>query len=371
MHRTAPTWIKSALALLTAAVAAVALAACGSSGDDAATASGGAAGTAATTAGEPAAKVADVVYDGPEADLPTSFPEPDLRPGFRFTIGFPNPSTAVPSLVAQEQGVRDEVARLGGRVIATDAQFSVQKQVSDVEQLLSQRVDAIILSALDPNALTPLLEKARRQGVLVFVNDVPFRADLPFQDGFAAEIFSGTDKSAYDRAKLLAETQPGAKYALVGLGIPAPMLDYKVRQVRYWGDKFGLQYVDRVDARLDTPEAGAEAGTALFAKQRDLDAVFTATDSLSVGVSTAARTSGQDDVKIIGNGGYRPALEGVKRGDLFATYWSSPQELHKQLVWAAYNALTRQHADQPRQVVLSDGKVITRANADSIENPVG
>lgn len=367
MHRTAPRWTKSALALLIAAVAAVALAACGSSDDDAATAAGRPA-AASTTA---AKQVADVVYDGPEADLPTTFPEPEIRAGFRFTVGFPNPSTAVPSLVAQEQGVRAEVARLGGKVIATDAQFSVQKQVSDVEQLLAQRVDAIILSALDPNALTPLLDKARAQGTLVFVNDVPYRADLPFQDGFTAEIFSGTDKSAYDRAKLLAEKQPGAKYALVGLGIPAPMLDYKVRQVRYWGDKFGLKYVDRVDARTDTPEAGAEAGTALFAKQRDLDAVFTATDSLSVGVSTAARTSGQDKVKIIGNGGYRPALEGVKNGDLFATYWSSPQELHRQLVWAAYNALTRQHADQPRQVVLSDGKVITRANADSIENPVG
>ncbi|MBB4662183.1 sugar ABC transporter substrate-binding protein [Conexibacter arvalis] len=370
MHRIAPDWAKRAFALLIAAVAAVALAACGSSDDDAA-ATAAAPATPAAGGGDGAARVADVVYDGPEADLPTSFPEPEIRAGFRFTIGFPNPSTAVPSLVAQEEAVRDEVARLGGRVIATDAQFSVQKQVSDVEQLLAQRVDAIVLSALDPNSLTPLLDKARAQGTLVFVNDVPYRADLPFQEGFAGEIFSGTDKSAYDRAKLLAETQPGATYALIGLGIPAPMLDYKVRQVRYWGDRFGLRYVDRVDARVDTPEAGAEAGTALFAKHRDLDAVFTATDSLSVGVSTAARTSGQDAVKIIGNGGYRPALEGVKRGDLFATYWSSPHELHRQLVWAAYNALTGQHADQPRQVVLSGGRVITRANADSIEDPVG
>lgn len=367
MHRTSPRWAKRALALLIAAFAAAALVACGSSEEKSDSASAG--GT--TTAEANAPSVDDVVYDGPEADLPTTFPKPEKREGFTFTIGFPNPSTAVPSLVAQEEAVREEVARLGGKVIATDAQFSVQKQVSDFEQLLAQRVDAIILSALDPNSLTPLLDKAREQGTLVFVNDVPYRADLPFQEGFAAEIFTGTDISAYERAKLLAEIQPGARYALVGLGIPAPMLDYKVRQVRYWGDKFGLKYVDRVDARVDTPEAGAEAGTALFAKHRDLDAVFTATDSLSVGVATAARTSGQDKVKIIGNGGYRPALEAIRRGDMFATYWSSPHELHRQLVWAAYNALTGQHADQPKQVVLSGGKVVTRDNVDSIENPVG
>ena len=371
MHRTTSSWIRSALALLLAVAIPLTLAACGSSDDDGGSTAAAAGSTAAQTTSTSASETAEVVYDGPEADLPKTFPEPVKRDGYSFTIGYPNPSRAVPTLAAQEDAVRAEVARLGGRVIATDAQFSVQKQVSDFEQLLSQRVDAIILSSLDPNSLTPLLEKARAQGVPVFVNDVPYRADLPFQDGFTAEILTGNDISAYNRAKLLADTQPGAKYGLIGVGIPAPMLDYIVRQVRYWGDRFGLEYVDRVDARLDTPEDGATAATALLAKQPDLDAIFTVSDSVGLGAATAVRTSANPDIKVIANGATASAIEGVRSGDLFATFAASPAELHRQLVWAAYNTLTRQNSDQPRQVVLDGGTIVTRENADTYAGAAG
>lgn len=354
--------------LLAILVLAVAAGGCGSSDDSAE-------GTATAAESEPASTettdAAAVEYDGPEADLPTTFPEPKPKDGFKFKVGYPSPARAVPSLKAQEDAVTEEVKRLGGEVIATDAQFSVQKQVSDFEQLLSQGVDAIILSALDPNSLAPLLDKAKSQDVPVFVNDVPYKAGEPEVPGFQASILSGSDKAAFARAKELAEIQPGAKYGLIGVQIPAPMLSYQVDQIKYWGDQLGIEFVERLDAKNDTPEDGAAAASALLAKHPDLDAVFPLGDSIALGTVTAARQAGLDDLKIISNNGTAPALEAIKNGDIYSTYFTDSRQLHRQLVWAAYNYLTDQNKNQPKQVVLGNGEIITEENVDSIEDPIG
>lgn len=343
---------------------AVVFSACGS--DTASSADAGTAQAAATT-GAPASIPA---YDGPEASLPTTFPEPTKKAGFTFTIGSPVPSLAVPALKAQADAAKAETERLGGKWIQTDANFSVQKQVTDFQQLLAQKVDAIILSALDPNSLTPLLAKAKAQGVAVFINDVPFKAGLPPVDGFTASSLSGTDQGAYGRAKYVAETKPGARFGLIGVGIPAPMLDYMVSQVKVWGQRFGLRYVDRVDASGDGPEPGAQAASALLAKHKDLDVIFAVTDSTALGAATAVKSSGRDGVLVIGNGGYGQGVEGVKAGDLAATWWTDSAQLHRQLVWAAYNQLTKQNLPQPTQIVLGNGTLVTKDNADAV-TPVG
>lgn len=364
-------WSLRALAVLALLFAAVTVAACGSSDDGGSTST-----TPEVAAAEPAAATTEAdaaipPFEGAEADLPSTFPEPKVKDGFRFTIGYSNPSAAVPALGAQQEAVEEEVERLGGDVVVLDAGMNIQKQATDVEQLINQGVDAIILSAMDPNSLTPLLERAAEEKIPVFINDLPFKAGLPPVKNVTASILSGNDRSAYERAKVVAEQVPGATYGLIGIGIPAPMLDYYVSQVQFWGDKMGLEFVDRVDAETDSPEAGAKAAAALLAKNPDLDVLFAAGDALAVGAVTAARQAGNTDVKIVGVGGYKQALEAVKSGDLLATWFTDSKELHRQLVWAAYDTLTGQGGKLPAQVALGNGEIITQENAESIADPIG
>ena len=358
-------WSLRLLALLSALLATAALAACGSSSDDSNATAAGSTNAASDT------KAQIPPFAGAEASLPTTFPEPKIKAGYSFTIGYSDPAKSVPALAAQQAAVQAEVKRLGGKTIVLDAGANIQKQASDVEQLLNQKVDAIILSALDPNSLTPLLARAKKQGVPVFINDLPYKAGLPPVKNVTASILSGNDRSAYERAKYVAEQVPGASYGLIGIGIPAPMLDYYVSQVKAWGSKMGLKYVDRVDAETDSPEAGAKAAAALLAKNPDLKVIFTAGDGIAVGAVTAAKQAGNTSVKIVGVGGYKQAIQAVKDGDLLATWFTDSAELHRQLVWAAYDTLTKQGGTLPQQVTLGDGKIITKANADSIKNPIG
>jgi ribose transport system substrate-binding protein len=57
----------------------------------------------------------------------------------------------------------DKVARL----VVTNSEGSGEGQISDIEDLIAQGVDAIIVSAASPNALVPVVNRAEQQGIPV------------------------------------------------------------------------------------------------------------------------------------------------------------------------------------------------------------
>jgi rhamnose transport system substrate-binding protein len=77
-----------------------------------------------------------------------------------------------PYFTISDKGGTDAVKSLGGdpkRVGPSDA--SASSQVSYINTLTSQRVDAIAISANDPNAVVPSLRKAMSQGIKVVTYD--------------------------------------------------------------------------------------------------------------------------------------------------------------------------------------------------------
>lgn len=348
---------------LVAATMALGLTACGSDDDG----TPAAAATQATTTASAAADAAP--YSGAETKLPEGWPKPTKKDGFEFTIGFPNPGAAAPALAAEQEGVKEATEELGGTFVSTDAGFSVQKQVSDFQQLLDRKVDAIVLSALDPNSLTPLLAKAKSQGVPVFINDLPWKAGDPAYENVSGTVTSGTDRNSYELAQAAAKADPGGKFGIIGLAIPSPFLDYIATTERSWGEQFGLQFVDRLDAKQDAPEAGATAAGELLAKNPDITTIFAISDSLALGASTAARQAGRD-VKILGSGGYKPAVEAVEKGQLLATAGVDNANIGRQWVYAAYNTLTKQHLPLAEQVVVPGNKLLTKDDTSGF-TPVG
>ena len=55
-----------------------------------------------------------------------------------------------------------------------DDALDVDKQVSNMQQLLAQKVKAIVFYPLDPKAMTPVLDQAKKQGVPVVAIDAGF-----------------------------------------------------------------------------------------------------------------------------------------------------------------------------------------------------
>ena len=76
-------------------------------------------------------------------------------------------------------GYADEYAKENGvELVLADGRDDEMKQMSDIENFIADGVDALIVFAVNPQGVDPIIEKAAEAGIpLVFVNRNPFSAE--------------------------------------------------------------------------------------------------------------------------------------------------------------------------------------------------
>jgi len=81
-------------------------------------------------------------------------------------------SAGNPFMEKVKDGFEDAISEVGGEAIyKAPAEPTVEAQIIMIEQLITQRVDAIAISANDPEALRPALQKAMNRGIKVLSLD--------------------------------------------------------------------------------------------------------------------------------------------------------------------------------------------------------
>ena len=91
-----------------------------------------------------------------QAEPGDEYPRPP-KPAKQYTIGVLLPQMANPHFIGQAYGYTDEAAKLGAKIILYDAggyQY-IEKQVSQMEDLIASKVDAIDLVATNGAGTIP------------------------------------------------------------------------------------------------------------------------------------------------------------------------------------------------------------------------
>ncbi len=128
-------------------------------------------GGAATTAPESMA---------PESMAPESMAPESMAPAGDITIGvaFPNSDTFLSRV---QDGMKAKADELGVSVTITDAKDDTAAQLTQVENFVSQGVDAIIVVPVDTSAAGPMTAAAQAANIpLVYVNRNPEQAGVPY-----------------------------------------------------------------------------------------------------------------------------------------------------------------------------------------------
>jgi ribose transport system substrate-binding protein len=321
------------------------------------------AGVAVSLAARQAPSAIPAGYKGVEAKLPTTYKRPAKKPGASCKIGFQNPVAANEFLGFLQKAVVAEGKRYGCRVITLDDALSPDKQVSNMQQLLAQNVRAIIFYPLDPKATTPVLKKAKSQGVPVLAIDASFGSTkkVPL---IATQVWQGRDTQAYLQAQALAKAKPKAKLGIIGIGIPVPAIKYLVQREAFWATKAGATIIGTQDNPSDDVTGGEKAANALLQRHSDIDAVIGYNDPSALGAVVAARSTGRK-ITIIGLNGSSDGIAGVKSGRLAATVQVDPIGLGVQVTRAAFSLITKQNLPLPG-IVIRPGRLVTKANVNSL-----
>jgi len=355
--------------LSVATAAALALSACSSSSSSSSSgtsqpASAGSSPSSGTTA----AQAASIPYSGPEESYKTIAP-PTIKPGTKCTIGYQDIIESVPAQKAEQDAAGAEAKRLGCGYIALNDQVTPTTQVNNFNQLVAQKVSAIIVFPIVASSLTPSLAKAKAAGIYVLGQSAPVAADDAPIPGYSTNMLHMSDTEAYLRVKSVAEAKPGASFAEMGLAAPVAVLQYYAARTKYWAAKFGLHYLGEIDAAQDNPSGYAQAASALLAKYPTMQALFTFSDNSAVGAAAVVRSSGKSGILISGADGSEESFAAIKAGTVF----NSPQPdflmAAKELVDAAYDLITKQNLPLPPMIGVPV-KLIDKADVDT-STPIG
>jgi ribose transport system substrate-binding protein len=248
----------------------------------------------------------------------------------KLKIGFSQMENNGPWRIAETKSMKDEAAKHTDKfdLVVTDAQGQTSKQVSDVEDLIAQRVDVILLAPREFEGLAPAIQSAREAKIPVFLIDRA-AAGTAGEDYIA---FLGSDFIKQGRRAgewLVKETK--GKAGIVELTGTAGA---SVAADRSQGFKDAIK--NSPDMKIIASQTGDfTRATAqkvmeniIQAKGKEITAVYTHNDEMALGAIQALKDAGLKpgvDVLIVSVDGEKDALKAIARGEMNVTVESNPR----------------------------------------------
>jgi D-xylose transport system substrate-binding protein len=226
-----------------------------------------------------------------------------------------------------EAAIKAALEAAGNKYISADAQASAAKQLTDVEALIAQGANALIILAMDKDAIGPAVDKAAAEGIPVVGYDRLIEDNrafyLTFDNKGVGRIIAETVKAA----------KPEGNYAIIKGDPGDPNADF-LRE--------GMEEVIGADVAAGTikivgetytdgwkPE-GAQANMEqiLTANGNAVDAVLAENDGMAGGVIAALQAQGLT-IPVGGQDGDLAALNRVARGTQTVSVWKDSRQLGK------------------------------------------
>lgn len=348
---------RKSLWLVVPAIAALALSGC---------ASGGAAAPDTEAAAASTKWTVDPAYDGPDAKFFTELTEPAAKSADGLSVGFLQISGAQPVLLAMQNALTARVEELGGTVIVKDAGLDVQKQQSQIEELITQHVDVIVGYPVVGAALQPGIAQAEAAGIPFVAMMTPPDVEQPALSNVVTNVNQAIDYAAWSVMKELADAHPGASFGVMGFAAPVDTLTYISKREIYWGEHFGLSYLGRVDAQSDAPSGYSAAATALISKYPDMDILVTYNDQSALAAQSAAVGAGRTTIVFADpNSGQSIAQSALVAGKLEVVYRTPWEAIGRTAADAAITAVTAPDTKFPLAINVP-GTLVTSKTANDI-----
>ena len=227
-----------------------------------------------------------------------------------------------------EAAIKSALDAAGATYISADAQSSSSKQLSDVESLMAQGVDALIILAQDTQAIIPAVEAAANEGIPVIAYDRLIEDDRAFYLTF--------DNVEVGRmqARAVFEAQPTGNYVMIKGSPTDPNADFlrggqqEVLQAAIDAGDITIVGEAYTDGWLPA-NAQRNMEQILTAQDNKVDAVVASNDGTAGGAVAALTAQGMEGIPVSGQDGDHAALNRIARGTQTVSVWKDARELGK------------------------------------------
>ncbi len=197
----------------------------------------------------------------------------------------------------------------------------VSQQINLVNQMVAQKVDAIVIAPADSKALIPVCKRAEAAGILVVNIDNKFNADVLSQEKIKIP-FVGPDnrKGAKTVGDYLAkQLSAGSKVAILE-GLPGAFNG--IQRKNGFDDAIKDAKLDLVTSQAadwETAKAN-QIASAIITQHPEVTAMFCCNDSMVLGAVAALKAAGKEgSVKVAGFDNIAAVQQLIKDGKVAAT----------------------------------------------------
>lgn len=189
-----------------------------------------------------------------------------------------------------EEGIAD-VDGAGASLVYTNADDSAPKQISDMEDLIAQKVDAIVISAVDVNSVCPSIEKAIAAGIPVIVQERAVNCD-EFTSFISLDMINvAENQMAYIAYRLGGKGEIALIYGIPGVGHTVQGEEGYENVLKEYPE---IDVVDEQYAKYDPAQAKQLASSILTAHP-NVEAFGVISGLMTDGVYEAVEAAGKVD----------------------------------------------------------------------------
>jgi ribose transport system substrate-binding protein len=240
----------------------------------------------------------------------------------QLRVGISSPESQNPFYVQMTNSAVATFKARGIEPILLSANADVNEQISNINDLVAAKVDAILISPLDTEGPAAALQRAKQANIPIFM--MARTLDLKF--GPIQKSFIGIHFDEIGRSKgewLAAHSKPGKVAMLLGPAGALVMVEQE-KSFREAISKAGYQVVFAQNS-TQTRENGLKLAEDALIAHPDLVAVYAANDDIALGAAQAVKAAEKSgSIAVIGLNGAPPALAAIHKGEMAATVLLDP-----------------------------------------------
>jgi ribose transport system substrate-binding protein len=257
-----------------------------------------------------------------------------------------------------EAGMQAQAKKYNYRLLFVDANRDSAKQQSQVEDFISKKVDAIVLTPFDSQAIGSAIAEANNANIPVFTADI---ASTSKQGKVVAHVASDNVQGGEQAGMLICKATGGS-------GDVAILDEPEVTSVqdRVKGFKMALaqhcpnvKVVADVDSGGTRDKANSDMGDILQA-HKNLKGVFGINDDSALGAVTAIRAAALSNIAVVGYDATAEARTAIANGQMYGDAVQHPDVIGKDTIDAIHDYFSGKSV--PAKVSVTVG-TYTKANA--------
>ncbi len=237
------------------------------------------------------------------------------------TIGLVISTLNNPFFVDLRDGAQEKANELGVSLVVLDSQDDSAREMSNVEDLITQNVDLIMINPTNSDAVGNAVAAANEAGIPIITLDRSANSGE-----VVAHIASDNVAGGKMAGEFIVEQLGGSGKVVELEGIPgASAAVDRGEGFNSAVEGSGIEVIAKQTANFDRAQ-GLSVMENILQAQAEIDAVFAHNDEMALGALEAIRASGRD-IMVVGFDATDDAVNAVQAGDMAATVQQLPKEI--------------------------------------------